>query len=155
MSTSLMFHCFGLTKQEYMKTEYNTKKVIFEVKIKKDKLHCANCSCKRNLIKRSTSEHDFLTLPMSRGKKIIVRTILQYLKCRNCGKVLQEKSCFANGKKNYTKGFALYVNDLCRIITIKDVGGLTGASWTQLNALNVLARHYGKLPKGFCQYSHR
>ncbi|MFO7791216.1 MAG: hypothetical protein R6V32_11675 [Bacteroidales bacterium] len=39
MSTSLLNHAFGLTDQEYLKTEYKQGTVIFHIQTKEDKLH--------------------------------------------------------------------------------------------------------------------
>lgn len=146
MSTSLLYHCYGLTEQKYLSTEYKENKVIFKVKTKKDKLRCANCGCKRGLIKRGTQERDFLVPPMGEGKRVIVRATLQRLECGNCGKVLREKPCFAEQKKSYTKAFARYINDLCRLMTIKDVSAMTGASWDTIKRIerSYIDKHYGK-----------
>jgi hypothetical protein len=43
MSTSLLYHGFGLTDQEYLKTEHKGSSVIFHIQTKEDKLRCSYC----------------------------------------------------------------------------------------------------------------
>ncbi len=46
MSTSLLYHGFGLTTQDYLKTEYEGGSVIFYTETKPTKLKCSNCGNK-------------------------------------------------------------------------------------------------------------
>ncbi|MBL7111891.1 MAG: transposase family protein [Bacteroidales bacterium] len=63
MSTSLLNHAFGLTDQEYLKTEYKEGTVIFHIKTKDSKLRCSSCGS-RNIIKKGTVDRLFRTLPI-------------------------------------------------------------------------------------------
>src|SRR5690625_486314 len=146
MSTSLLYHCYGLTEQQYLSTEYKENKVIFKVKTKKDKLRCSHCGNKRDLIKRGIRVRDFLAPPIGHKKKVVIRAQIQRLECRKCNKVAQEALCFAKQKKGYIKAFARYVNDLSRLMTIKDVSAITGASWDTVKriVLSYLFKHYGR-----------
>ena len=54
MSTSLLYHGFGLVGYTYVRTAYEEGKVIFTIKHKRDKLHCPECGS-RDLILRGCS----------------------------------------------------------------------------------------------------
>jgi len=43
MSTSLLYHGFGLKDQEYLKTEYAKGSVIFHIRTKPSRLCCSSC----------------------------------------------------------------------------------------------------------------
>ncbi|OPX94795.1 MAG: hypothetical protein A4E58_02450 [Syntrophorhabdus sp. PtaB.Bin006] len=58
MSTSLLYHGFGLVGYTYVKTVYEEGKVIFTVTHKRDKLHCPACGS-RDLILRGCSPRRF------------------------------------------------------------------------------------------------
>ena len=51
MSTSLLYHGFGLVGYTYVRTAYEEGKVIFTIKHKREKLHCPECGS-RDLILR-------------------------------------------------------------------------------------------------------
>lgn len=122
-----MYHAFSLTKHIYLSTEYNKNTVIFNVKTKKGKLICANCNC-RDVILKGTRKRDFKAPPCG-TKQTVIRAIIQRLECKVCGIIMQENLDFADSKKSYTKSFANYVLDLCRLMPISDVVQHTKASW--------------------------
>ena len=43
MSTSLLYHGFGLVGYTYVRTAYEEGHVIFTIKHKREKLHCPEC----------------------------------------------------------------------------------------------------------------
>ena len=51
MSTSLLYHGFGLVGYTYVKRHMKKVKVIFTVKHKREKLHCPECGS-RDLVLR-------------------------------------------------------------------------------------------------------
>lgn len=60
MSTSLLYHGFGLVDQEYLKTEYKNGNVIFHIQTKDGKHRCSNCGS-RHVIKKGFTERLFRT----------------------------------------------------------------------------------------------
>jgi len=43
MSTSLLYHAYGLRKHEYLGSEYKGNTVILKVRTKKEHLRCSHC----------------------------------------------------------------------------------------------------------------
>jgi transposase len=97
MSTSLLSHAFGLTDQEYLKTEYKGGTVIFHIKTKDSKLLCSNCGS-RHVIKKGTVDRLFRTLPIG-TRPVYLQAKVQRLYCNDCGVTRQERLTYAEEKK--------------------------------------------------------
>jgi len=97
MSTSLLYHAFGLSTQEYLRTEYKSGQVIFYTQTKKDKLRCSNCGS-RHVVKRGSKMREFRAIPIGL-KPVLIRAKIQRLTCEDCGLTRQEKITFADEKK--------------------------------------------------------
>ncbi len=97
MSTSLLYHGFGLIDQEYLKTEYRGGTVIFHIRTKEKRLCCSQCGSK-NVIKRGSLQRDFRGVPIGL-KPVVFRAKIQRLECRDCGALNQEEIKYADKKK--------------------------------------------------------
>lgn len=97
MSTSLLYHAFGLTDQQYLKTEYQNGTVIFHIQTKKDKLCCSECGS-FHVVKKGFNERLFRTVPIGL-KPVLLKARIQRLECKDCGIIRQEKIRFAGEKK--------------------------------------------------------
>ncbi len=97
MSTSLMYHGFGLTEQEYLKTEYKGGQIIFYVETKREHLRCSKCGS-RHVKKKGYVYRDFRGVPIGL-KPVIIRMKVQRLYCEECGITRQEEIRIADKKK--------------------------------------------------------
>jgi len=97
MSTSLLYHGFGLVDQDYLKTEYTGGTVIFHIRTKEKRLRCSQCGSK-DVIKRGSVQRDFRGVPIGL-KPVVFRAKVQRLECRDCGSVNQEEIKYADKKK--------------------------------------------------------
>ena len=97
MSTSLLYHGFGLTDQDYLKTEYIGGAVIFYIQTKEKRLRCSQCGSKK-VIKRGSLQRDFRGVPIGL-KPVVFRAKVQRLECKDCGAVQQEELKYADKKK--------------------------------------------------------
>ena len=97
MSTSLLFHGFGLKDQKYLKTEYKKGKVIFHIQTKENCLRCSQCGSKR-VIKRGSKQRKFRGVPIGLKPVVFVAKI-QRLECKECGAINQETLKYADKKK--------------------------------------------------------
>ncbi len=89
MSTSLLYHAYGLIRHEYIGSKFKGNKVIFKVKTKKGQFRCSCCGSKE-VICRGKKERDFRA-PSTGSKQVLIRAVLQRLECKSCGKVRQER----------------------------------------------------------------
>jgi transposase len=97
MSTSLLYHAFGLNDQDYLKTEYKGCTVIFHIQTKEDKLECSSCHS-HNVIKKGSTIRLFRTVPIGL-KPVYLKAKIQRLECKDCGLIRQERIRFADEKK--------------------------------------------------------
>ena len=93
----MLSHAFGLTDQQYLKTEYKEGTVIFHIKTKDSKLRCSNCGS-RNVIKKGTIDRLFRTLPIGL-RPVYLLAKVQRLECNDCGLIRQERLSYAEEKK--------------------------------------------------------
>lgn len=127
MSTSLLYHGFGLVGYTYVRTAYEEGRVIFTVKHKRDKLHCPECGS-RNLVLRGCSPRKFRMVPIG-SKVVFLELNVQRVACKRCDVVRQVDLGFADSRFFYTRAFERYVLDLSKRMTILDVARHLSVSW--------------------------
>jgi transposase len=127
MSTSLLYHVFGLVGYEYIRTRYTRGAVIFSVKRKREKIRCPVCRS-RDIIFRGKFSRRFRVVPIGM-KRVFLDYEVQRIECRRCGKIRQEKLGFADPRISYSHAFERYALDLSKHMTIQDVARHLGVSW--------------------------
>src|SRR5665811_1879085 len=133
MSTSFLYHGFGLVGYEYVRTQYAGGAVIFSVKRQREKFRCSFCRS-RNIIFRGTIPRRFRIVPIG-SKRVFLDYEVQRLECRRCGKIRQEKLGFADPRFSYGHAFERYALDLSKHMTIQDVARHLGISWDAIKEI--------------------
>ena len=101
MSTSLIYHGFGVYGYKYFKTEYREGKIFIHIKKKPEYQYCADCES-RNVARKGHVERELKTLPI--GKKSVYMVLhLHRLYCRDCGALKLEPLLISFPKKRWTK----------------------------------------------------
>jgi len=127
MSTSLLYHGFGIRGYSYVKTEYEGGKVIFTVRQEAHALRCAACGSRR-VIRRGYCQRRFRSIPI--GSRPVQAVLdVPRVGCMDCGAVRQVPVGFADERRSYTKGFERYVLELSRRMTIQDVARHLQVGW--------------------------
>lgn len=127
MSTSLLYHGFGIQGYRYVRTHYEDGAIIFAIEQEQGELRCPQC-CGAHVIRRGTCPRRFRTLPVG-GKAVWLDVSVQRVECRGCGLVQQVELPFAEPRRSYTRAFQRYALGLCRVMTIQDVARHLGVSW--------------------------
>ena len=140
MSTSLLYHAFGVRDYRYVKTEYVEGGVIFSIDRKTDRCHCSACGSE-NVWRQGSVTRPFRTLPIG-GRPVTLRAEIPRLLCHDCGKTRQAVIGFAEPRRTYTKSFERYVLELSLHMTIKDVAEHLGVSWDVVK--DIQKRHLHK-----------
>lgn len=143
MSTSLLYHGFGLKGYVHRRTEYVGGEVCFTVE-PAGRLRCSACGS-REVIRRGGRPRRFRGLPIGR-RPVWIELTVPRLECKACGAVRQAAVSFAPGQHGYTKRFARYVLELARHMTMWDVAEHVGVSWNLVKELlrEALRRRYGR-----------
>jgi len=127
MSTSLLYHAFGIRGYRYVSTEYREGAVTFTVSQPRESYRCPECGS-AEVIGRGKRRRRFRTVSVGR-KPVYVALAVPRVECRVCGAVRQVKIGFAEGRLSYTRSFERYALELSRSMTIKDVADHLGVSW--------------------------
>jgi transposase len=144
MSTSLLYHAFGVRGYRYRRTEYVGGTVVFHLEATEAVCRCAVCGAGQ-VIRRGSTTRRFRAVPIGPRPAWVV-VDLPRLECRVCGTVRQIEIAFAPPRCSYTKSFAAYALELTRYMTIQDVARHLDISWDVIKDLKkeYLARHFSK-----------
>jgi len=144
MSTSILYHGFGLINQEYLGTDYRDGAIIYRIRTKASELRCSNCNSYQ-VRPRGNKARTFKAPPIGK-KAVYLKATIQRLECKECGSIRQEKIKYADYKKTYTRSFQRYVIDLSKLMTIQDVSKILGVGWDMVKGIlkEYLQKHYGQ-----------
>src|ERR1700693_1254420 len=119
MSTSLLYHAFGIRRYHEVSQSFQEGNVTFRIEQPRERHRCPLCGS-AEVWDQGGVERTFRTVPIG-GKPTFVTLKVPRVLCFACGKVRQVKVGFADPKKHYTRAFERYVLDLSRHMTINDV----------------------------------
>jgi transposase len=144
MSTSLLYHRFGIVGYRYVRQSFALGVTTFRIEQSRERLRCSQCGSEA-VWAQGGSERFFRTLPIGNQPTFLEFKVLRVL-CFACGKVRQVKVAFADPKKHYTRSFERYALDLCRHMTLKDVADHLLVSWDTLKEIQAkhLKSRFGK-----------
>ena len=127
MSTSLLYHGFGLRGYRYLRSEYISGQIFFTMTLKSQHIRCSVCNT-RKVVRRGAVVRRYRTLPIG-NKAVWIVLAIQRVWCSVCHLVRQVRIDFADPRRSYTRAFERYALELCRHMTIKDVADHLGVSW--------------------------
>lgn len=127
MSTSLLYHGFGIIGYRYLRTVFKNGSVFLGIDQDRFQLRCPVCDS-RKVIGKGKKMRTFRSLPIG-GKSTYIDFAVPRVECLDCGIVRQVKIRFAEFRRTYTKSFERYVLDLSRHMTILDVAQHLETSW--------------------------
>jgi transposase len=144
MSTSLLYHAFGLPGYHYVHQSFEGGRVTFRIDRPRKQLRCGHCRSD-NVWLQGGVERTFRTLPIG-GKPVVLAFKVPRLLCLACGQTRQIKLGFADPKKHYTRAFERYALDLSQRMTILDVAEHLQVSWDTIKDIQArsLQRRFGK-----------
>src|SRR5260221_5014664 len=119
MSTSLLYHRFGIVGYRYVRQSFELGATIFRIEQPRERLRCSQCRSEE-VWAQGGSERFFRTLPIGNQPTFLEFKVPRVC-CFACGKVRQVKIAFADPKKHYTRSFERYALELCQHMTLKDV----------------------------------
>jgi transposase len=127
MSTSLLYHAFGVRGYRYAKTEYVKGEVIITMELPRELYRCSSCGSDQ-VIGRGQKLRRFRTVSIG-SKPVRIAVWLPRVECALCGSLRQVKLGFADARVTYTKAFQRYALELSQYMTIKDVARHLGIGW--------------------------
>lgn len=127
MSTSLLYHAFGIREYKYVRTEYNEGHTIFTITKDRFSLRCPCCHGK-NVVRHGASLRCFHALPIG-GRATYTKAHIPKVECKDCQTNRQIKIGFADSRFTFTRSLGRYVLGLSRFMTIKAVSNHLQLSW--------------------------
>jgi transposase len=145
MSTSLLYHAFGIRGYKYVRTDYPDGQVLFTIRQAPKTCRCPTCGSTR-VQSRGHVERRFRSLPVGSRTTAVVLPIPR-VECRACGVVRQVEVAFADPRRTYTRAFERYALELSRRMTIRDVARHLNVSWDTIKDIQKrdLSRRYAKV----------
>lgn len=133
MSTSLMYHAFGVRGYTHVRTEYVGSAIYFHIAQPEARRRCAACGS-WSVLGRGGSRRTFRGVPI--GRKPVWFTLeVPRVECRLCKAVRQVDVPFAEGQRRYTRSFERYVLDLLDHMTISAVATHLGVGWDMVKEI--------------------
>ena len=144
MSTSLLYHRFGIQGYQYVRSQYCRGQTVFAVRQDPADMACSHCGS-RDVIRRGQVPRRFRTVPIGRTP-VWIDLPVQRVACRRCRVVQQVRVPFAVGHHSYTRSFERYATELCQAMTIQDVAHHLGVSWDVIKDIHKrhLRRRFGQ-----------
>jgi transposase len=144
MSTSLLYHAFGIRGYEYVRTDYHDGATIFAIRQDPEDCRCSACGS-REVISRGHAERRFRAVPIGSRPTAVVLPIPR-VECHTCGAVRQVKVPFADPRRSYTRAFERYALELSRSMTILDVAHHLDVGWDLIKDIQKrdLSRRFAK-----------
>jgi transposase len=144
MSTSLLYHAFGIRGYQYTRTQYQGGQVIFTIHQEPETCRCSACGSPR-VIRRGQVVRRFRSLPIG-GRATFVTLPIPRVECQACGAVRQVEVPFADPRRSYTSSFERYALELGRRMTIRDVAVHLGVGWDLIKDIQKrdLSRRFAK-----------
>jgi len=140
MSTSLLYHGFGVKGYNHVNTKYQDGAVTFTVEHKPFSLRCPECRS-RKVKKRGAIPRFFRTVPIG-GKSVWLSLAVQRIECLACDALRQARIGFAEPLRRHTKAFERYALELSHRMTIQDTARHLGVSWDTVK--DIQKRYLGR-----------
>jgi transposase len=137
MSTSLLYHGWGLRGYRHCRTEYQEGAIQFVIEHAPEKLRCSCCGSD-DVIRAGQVPRRFRGLPIGSRRTWIALSV-QRLSCRRCGRTRQADLGFADERLSYIRPFERYALELSRHMTIQAVAQHLGVGWDMIK--DIQKRH--------------
>jgi len=144
MSTSLLYHAFGVRDYQYLKTNFVEGRIVFVIEQRPETLCCAACGSEE-VIRQGSVVRSFRALPIG-SRPVMLEACIPRLECCECSVIRQAAIRFAEPRRTYTKSFERYVLELSRSMTILAVAKHLNVSWDVVKDIQKrnLNKHFAK-----------
>lgn len=137
MTTSLLYHAYGISGVKHSATKYDGGQVLVEAEMTHNSICCPRCKHYQGIFRGKKTRR--FHLPPFGSKKAFLDLTLHRVECRNCDHLYWPVLPFMPGMRRMTKSFIRYVLDLLKFGTIKDVAEHVGLGWDAVKELHLEA----------------
>ena len=140
MSTSLLYHAFGIRGYQYVATRFHRGEIFILIEAPRESFRCPACGSAHVHLDEWCPRR-WKTVPIG-AKTVWIEMDVPKVECQSCGAKRRVELDFAQPKRQYTKCFERYVMDLLQYMTPQDVSRHLGISWDTAN--DIQKRRLGK-----------
>ncbi len=146
MSTSFIYHAFGIRDYVHKAAHFIGGGIIFDISPRPEAIKCPECNF-NSVIKKGTIVRNLRTIPIG-SRPVTIRTVIQRVWCSMCKFVRQIKLPFSKEGKSYTRAFERYILGLSKLMTIKDIANHLCISWDTIKEIQKahLKKRYRIIP---------
>jgi len=127
MSTSLLYHGFGIRGHHYVSSKFHGSAIHFWLEQDRFSLRCPECGS-YHVKRQGKVMRSFRTVPIGL-KPVWLHLAVQRVRCLLCNVLRQVHLGFASSRRSYTRSFERYALELSRHMTIEDAACHLGVSW--------------------------
>ena len=136
MSTSIIYHLFGVKGYDYQRLTLTKGEIKFVIKKKRGYIVCPKCKS-RDIVTRGSKTRSLRALPTGHYRKLYLDVIVFMIQCKSCGARLQEDiPIIPYPKAQHTRVFEYIVCDLLEKSTIKDVASYCKLDWDTVKEID-------------------
>ena len=128
MSTSLLYHAFGLKGVKYISTEYKNGSTIFRAEVTSAIESCPACGSWETAHQKGFKERMLRLVPMGM-RPTYLRLGVWRLQCKHCEALRWPRLPFVKGKARHTRRFAQFAIDLVHWMTVLGVARVLKVGW--------------------------
>ena len=153
MSTSLLYHAFGIKGVKYISTKYENGATLFHSEVSKSIECCPECKSRNTKRKKGMKVREFKMTPIG-SREAFMRVKIWRLYCADCQSLRWPSLPFSEGKKRYTRRFAKFAIDLLHWMTISGTARLLNVGWDLIKDIHKdhLKRRYKSPPLEDLEY---
>ena len=144
MSTSLLYHGWGIRGYQYVRTSYVGGRAIFTVKPDAFSVTCPVCGS-NDVLQHGCIHRLWREVPIG-PKPVVIQMGIPRVECRKCATIRQIGVGFADERRSYTRAFARYALELSRYMTIQDVARHLNVGWDLIKEIqkSYLQKHFSR-----------
>ena len=152
MTTSLLYHAYGISGVEHKSTKYLEGQVVIAAEMTHNSIYCPKCRHYQGIFRGKKVRR--FHLPPFGSKKCFLDLTLHRVECHNCHHLYWPVLPFMPGMKRMTRSFIRYALDLLQFGTIKDVANHVGTGWDAIKEIHkeALERKYDDIPLEDVEY---
>jgi len=145
MSTTLLYHGFGIKNYDYYGMMVEHGEIVIKIKPHESMIRCPDCGNKEVIRHGEPKTRLIQTLPIGM-KKVFVMIPIPRIECPRCHAIKQIELKFADPYKSYTRSFERLVLSLCKIVSIRDAAAFLNIGWDKAKDIlkRNLQQHFSK-----------
>jgi len=146
MSTSILYHAFGIRGVKHCRTRFEQGEIIFEAVMTEALAICPVCGS-RDVIYKGARVRALQMVPIG-GKRVWLDLTVHRLGCKACGAIRWPHLPFADPRRSVTHAFERFVVELLRHMTIASCAHCLRAGWDMIKDIHkrALTRQYRDIP---------